>query len=62
MVVSNEPGYYQRKGEGSGGEGDDRDGFGIRIENLLVVVERPDLGALPPPYNLILSSLLTLAG
>jgi hypothetical protein len=32
MVVSNEPGYYE---EGN---------FGIRIENLLEVVERPDLG------------------
>jgi Xaa-Pro aminopeptidase len=32
MIVSNEPGYYE---EGN---------FGIRIENLLEVVERPDLG------------------
>jgi Xaa-Pro aminopeptidase len=32
MVVSNEPGYYENGN------------FGIRIENLLVVKERPDLG------------------
>ena len=31
MVVSNEPGYYEA------------DGFGIRIENLLIVRERPEL-------------------
>ena len=31
MIVSNEPGYYEK------------DNFGIRIENLLVVVERKDI-------------------
>ena len=31
MIVSNEPGYYET------------DNFGIRIENLLVVVPKPDL-------------------
>ena len=32
MIVSNEPGYYEPGN------------FGIRIENLLVVVEKPELG------------------
>jgi Xaa-Pro aminopeptidase len=32
MVISNEPGYYQPNA------------FGVRIENLLVVVEKPLLG------------------
>jgi Xaa-Pro aminopeptidase len=32
MVVSNEPGYYET------------DIIGIRIENLMIVVERPELG------------------
>ena len=33
MIVSNEPGYYEV------------DNFGIRIENLLVVESRPELGS-----------------
>jgi hypothetical protein len=32
MVVSNEPGYYEANN------------FGIRIENLMIVVNKPDLG------------------
>jgi Xaa-Pro aminopeptidase len=32
MVISNEPGYYEAGN------------FGIRIENLLVVVQKPELG------------------
>jgi Xaa-Pro aminopeptidase len=32
MIVSNEPGYYETGN------------FGIRIENLLVVTERPEMG------------------
>jgi len=33
MIVSNEPGYYENGN------------FGIRIENLLEVVERPEFGS-----------------
>eukprot|EP01038_Epipyxis_sp_PR26KG_P007198 gene7198-9823_t len=33
MIVSNEPGYYENNN------------FGIRIENLLIVVEKPELGS-----------------
>ena len=39
MVVSNEPGYYQA------------DGFGVRIENLLVVTPQPQLTHSKTPGN-----------
>eukprot|EP01036_Dinobryon_divergens_P031374 gene31374-40760_t len=61
MIVSNEPGYYEPGN------------FGIRIENLLVVVEKPELGEfggrkflgfdrlthIPIAKNLLVRSLLT---
>jgi Xaa-Pro aminopeptidase len=59
MIVSNEPGYY-KAGE-----------YGIRLENLVVVVDGPDKGAdlswltletltmVPFDHNLIESSILT---
>jgi Xaa-Pro aminopeptidase len=38
MVVSNEPGYYEANN------------FGIRIENLMIVVNKPEMGEFSGVY------------